>query len=66
MVLHKLAEVRKAKGPEMTPEVLAVLSGVSYNTIRRAEKGKGIILNNAKAIAKALKTTIANLTQQEV
>jgi transcriptional regulator with XRE-family HTH domain len=59
MVLTKLAKIRESRG--LSPEQLAVLAGMSYNTVRRAEKGKGIILNNAKAIAKALKLKIDEL-----
>jgi transcriptional regulator with XRE-family HTH domain len=60
-VLTRLSEVRKSKGEDMTPERLAVLAGVSNNTVRRAEKGRGVTLNNAKAIAKALKLSIKEL-----
>jgi transcriptional regulator with XRE-family HTH domain len=60
-VLTKLKSVRESKGVDMTPERLAILAGISNNTVRRAEKGRGITLNNAKALAKALKTTIKNL-----
>lgn len=59
MVLTKLAEIRNARG--LSPEQLALLAKVSYNTVRRAEKGKGVILNNAKAIAKTLKVTLKEL-----
>lgn len=59
MVLTKLAEIRTSKG--LSPEQLAVLAGVSYNTIRRAEKGRGVMLSNVKVIAKALKLKIEEL-----
>ncbi len=59
MVLPKLKDARTAKG--LSPEQLAVLAEVSYNTIRRAEKGRGVILHNAKAIAKALKLHVEDL-----
>ena len=59
MVLTKLAEIRQSRG--LTPEQLAVLAGMSYNTVRRAEKGRGVILNNAKALAKALRMDIRDL-----
>jgi transcriptional regulator with XRE-family HTH domain len=59
MVLTKLADIRVSRG--LTPEQLGVLCGVSYNTIRRAEKGKGVILANAKVIAKALKLKVDDL-----
>ena len=59
MFLTKLAEIRQSRG--LTPEQLAVLAGMSYNTVRRAEKGRGVILNNAKALAKALRMDIRDL-----
>jgi len=52
MVLNKLKEIRLSKN--MSPEELAVKSGVSTMTIRRSEGGKGTFRNNAKAIANAL------------
>ncbi len=59
MTLTKLNGVREAR--RLTFEDLSKLSGVSQGTIRRIEKGKGCILANAKALAKALRLELGEL-----
>jgi len=40
---------------------LAVKSSCSIGTIQNAERGKGVVLNNCKAIAKALNVKLEDL-----
>ncbi len=62
MVLEMLAEYRKKAG--LTQEQLAFKTGMTGRTINRIESGKGVHLNNAKAIAKALHVKLDELTRR--
>jgi len=59
MVLTKLAELRKQNN--LSQEQLAAKTGLTGRTINRIESGKGVHLNNAKAIAKALHVQVKDL-----
>lgn len=59
MKLAKLKPIREER--KLTYDDLAVLSGVSHMTIRRAEQGREVTLANAKTIAKALRLGVEDL-----
>lgn len=59
MNLSRLKLMREER--KLSAEELGKLAGVSHVTIYNIEKGKGTILNNAKAIAKALKVKLEEL-----
>lgn len=56
-----LTRLREKRG-EMTQEQLATLAGVSLGTVNGAERGRGVTLNTAKKLAKALRKKVEDLT----
>jgi len=59
VVLKKCREYREKRGLSLMD--LAVKSSCSIGTIQNAERGKGVVLNNCKAIAKALNVKLEDL-----
>ena len=61
MVLTKLQEIMTQLN--MTDEQLAVKTMMTSRSIQNAKKGRGVSLNSAKRIAKALKMDLNKLKE---
>lgn len=62
--MTNLEKLRRDRGLDQME--LAELTGVSQSTISRIERGSGVLLGTAQALAKALGCSVEELTREAV